>query len=47
MFAQGSARKDFASCFYTEDAEAWRNALLAQGTTLTLTIALTLALTRT
>ena len=32
MFAQGSARKDFASCFYTEDAEAWRNALLAQGT---------------
>jgi len=32
MFAQGSARKDFASCFYTEDAEAWREALLAQGT---------------
>jgi hypothetical protein len=32
MFAQGSARKDFASCFFTEDAAAWRDALLAQGT---------------
>ena len=47
MFSEGSARKDFASCFYTEDAEAWRNTLLAQGTTLTPTPTLTLALNLT
>ena len=47
MFAQGSARKDFAESFYTEDAEAWRNALLAQGTTLTVTLTLTPTLTPT
>ena len=47
MFAQGSARKDFAESFYTEDAEAWRNALLAQGTTLTVTLTLTPTLTLT
>ena len=47
MFAQGSARKDFAESFYTEDAEAWRNALLAQGTTLTVTLTPTPTLTPT
>lgn len=31
-FAESSNRKDFASAFFTEEMEAWRSGLLAQGT---------------
>ena len=32
MFSQSSNRKDLADAFYTEDAQAWRDSILALGT---------------